>query len=230
MNCYRLKEAPPEEKPYEKFEHCGPSCLSDAELLAIILRSGTKDKDAYALASEVLRLCPFEKGLTGLYHLSLAELMSVSGIGRVKAIQLKCIGELAGRLRRKSTGRLQSFTDPASLAGYYTDMLVHEEVEYVYCVLLDAKNRIIGEELLTKGTASASLVSSREVFIKAVSFHASAFVLIHNHPGGDPSPSGEDVKVTRLLAEGGEILGIPLLDHIIIGHSAFFSFLEGGML
>ncbi len=230
MAYMTLKDRPFDERPYEKYETYGAGSLTDTELLAIILRSGTRGKTAVELAGEILAACPFEEGLAGLYHVSLQQLMAVPGVGRVKAVQLKCIAELSRRISRRRKGGRPVFSDPASIAAYYMETLRHEEVEYIYCLMLDARNQLAGEECLSKGTATQALLSPRELFMRVLRYNAPAIVLVHNHPSGDPSPSPEDISLTLQVKESGLLLGITLFDHIIIGNNTFVSFMQEGYI
>ena len=218
-----IKELPSEDQPYERFKKFGAEAMSDSELLAILIRSGTKGANSLALAQRILLLCPFSQGLSGLYHLSVKELQSIPGIGEVKAIQLKCIGEISKRIASRTALKNLRFNDPQSIADFYMERLRHEEQEFVYCMMLDTKNNFLGDEYLSKGTVNSSPVSPRELFLKALSHHAVSIVLIHNHPSGDPTPSSDDIEITIRIASAGRILGIRLLDHIVIGDNRFTS-------
>lgn len=169
-------------------------------------------------------------GLLGLLHLSLPDLMKINGIGKVKAIQLKCIGELSKRMASAAARPGLSFQNPSTIARYYMERLRHEEQELLYCMMLDNKNHLLAETLLSRGTANATLITPREVFLQALRHHALSLILVHNHPSGDPSPSGCDVEVTKRILQAGEIVGIHLLDHIIIGDRRYFSFREEELL
>ena len=223
-----MKERPRQEQPYEKCLDRGPEVLTDAELLAVILRCGSRDLTSLELAGEILRRCRFEEGLLGIYHLSLEELQDIRGVGPVKAVQIKCIAELSKRMARASAGKKLDFRDPESIASYYMELLRHEEQERLICAMLDTKNHFLGD--VTIGTVNTSLISPRELFLKALSFHAVHLILIHNHPSGDSSPSREDISVTRRIARAGELLGITLLDHIVIGDRQFVSLLKEGLI
>ena len=225
-----MKEYPEDMQPYEKCLSQGEAALSNAELLAVILRCGIRGRPALALAGDVLEHCRYRNGLAGLLHMSLQELMEIEGIGRVKAVQLKCIGELSGRIQRESAKRELSFREPSTIADYYMETLRHREQESVYCLMLDNGNSLIGECELTRGTVNAAQISPREILIKAVSFHAVNLVLLHNHPSGDPSPSEADRVVTRRIAEALSLAGICLLDHIIIGDRTYYSMVSEGDL
>ncbi len=221
-----IKSLPETERPDEKFVRLGAAQLSDAELLAILLRTGTKGINSVELAAEILRRFSYAEGLTGLFHLSLAELERLPGIGKVKAIQLKCICEISKRIAGRNARKKRNVSSPASIAEYYMEMLRHEEQEMVYCMMLDVKCSILGDVCVSKGTVNYALISPRELFLKALEHRAVSIVLVHNHPSGDPSPSEEDLEVTRRVAEAGKMLGIELLDHIIIGDRTYYSMAE----
>ena len=157
------------------------------------------------------------------------ELMKIHGIGKVKAIQLKCIGELSKRMATAAAKPELSFHHPVTIAKYYMERLRHEEQELLYCMMLDGHNHLSGEQLLSRGTVNATLITPREVFVEAVKYLAVNLILVHNHPGGDPSPSQADLDVTERIYHCGELLGIHLLDHIIIGDHRYVSFREKGI-
>lgn len=224
----QMKELPCSERPYEKCLESGPGSLSDAELLAVILRTGSRGHTSVDLAREILGSSRQEEGLLGLHRLSIRELLQIRGVGMVKAVQMKCICELSDRMASMSFREKQSFTSPESIAGYYMELLRHEEQERMVCLMLDTKNRFLGDEVISVGTVNSSLVSPREVFLKALQYHAVHIILVHNHPSGDASPSREDILVTERIRRAGELLGIRLLDHIVIGDRCFSSLLEEG--
>ncbi|MCI5649075.1 MAG: DNA repair protein RadC [Fusicatenibacter sp.] len=224
-----LKNLPQEEQPYEKCLAHGAGSLSDAELLAVILRCGAEGKSSLELSREVLSLFPGNEGLLGLYHLTVPELLKVKGIGRVKAIQLQCIGELSRRISAAGAKPCLSFDNPSSIADYYMERLRHEEQEVLICMMFDTKNQLLGEREITRGTVNSALISPRELFLNALQFHAVHILLVHNHPSGIPEPSSDDIEVTRRIRRAGELLGITLLDHIIIGDHCYISMLEQGI-
>ena len=227
MKAYKNTEA----MPYERFLKYGAESLTDAELLAIILRTGTKEKNALELAGDILHLQGNMQGkLIGLHQLSLAELKTIPGIGEVKAIKVKALGELAVRMARQSLKERHKFDSPDTLAAYYMERMRHYTTECVLLVMLDNKGHMLGEHIISKGTVNASLISPREIFIKALKYDASSIVLIHNHPSGDPSPSGPDRQITKQVYECGKLMNIPLIDHIIIGDHTYSSFKELGLL
>lgn len=219
-----------EHRPYEKCLKYGASSLTDAELLAVIIRTGTKGVTSVDLAQQILRLSPHNDGLLGICHLSDKELISLPGVGQVKAIQILCIGELSKRIATYQAKRNLSFCDPGSIAEYYKEQLRHEEQEVMICMMLNTKNHLIGEELISKGTVNTSIVSPRELFLAAFRFHAVNIILVHNHPSGDPTPSQADIDLTGRILQAGELLDIHLLDHIIIGDCEYISFRESNML
>ncbi len=228
MNLHMtMKEMPESEQPREKFFRYGAHTLSDAELLAVILRSGTQDMTALQLAQALL--AQRQQSLLNLVYMNPEEMQEISGIGRVKAAQLKCIAELARRIAKTSRSEEVRLNEPASIASYYMETLRHETKEKLLLAMFDAKSNLLGDEIISVGTVNYSLVSPREIFIKALECHAVHIVLLHNHPSGDPEPSEADIKVTRRVTESGSMLGIALADHIIIGDNRYMSFRENGL-
>ena len=227
-----MKELPESQRPYEKCLREGEGTLSDGELLAVILRSGTRGVTSLELANEILNYTKDSSypGLLGILHTSLQELMKLNGIGKVKAVQLKCIGELSKRIASTAARTQLSFGDPATIAKYYMEQLRHEEQEVILCMMLDGKNHLLGEYILSKGTANAALITPREIFMEALRRHALNIILVHNHPSGDPMPSSCDEEVTERVYRAGELLGVHLLDHIIIGDYTYIYFREQGFL
>ncbi len=215
------------DKPYEKFVLYGPSALSESELIAIILRTGTRHADAVEIARRVLSLgrSPRE-GLLGLYDVSLEELRSVKGVGEVKAIKLKALTELSMRMHKACAKQRFTATDPAAVADYFMESMRHLDRENVFLACLDSKSNLIYESRLSEGTVNMSLISPRNVFIEALSRHAVSIILLHNHPSGDPMPSMMDREFTERIRELGELLEIRLLDHIVIGDNRYYSFKE----
>lgn len=225
-----IKELPQECRPYEKFWEQGPEFLTDAELLAIVLRTGTQGASSVVLADQILNMPESYQGLLGLQHISTKELMHLKGIGRVKAIQIKCIGELSRRIAKTSARRGLDFKDPETIARYYMEDLRHQEQEILICMMLDTKNQLLGDLIISKGTVNSSLISPRELFLNALQFHAVNIIMIHNHPSGNPAPSREDILITERIRDAGQLIGISLLDHIIIGDQQFVSFCHKGIL
>ena len=215
--------------PYEKFEKFGAASLSDAELLAIIIRTGTREFNSIELGKKVLGLASGSgqtKGLLSLQHLSVEELMQVKGIGRVKAIRIKCVTEFSKRIAMETFKKGIRFDKPSTIADYYREQLRHLEVEQVILVMTDGKNQFLKDCVLSTGTVNMSLVSPREVFMTALKTQAVHILLVHNHPSGDPTPSKEDIEITKKLHEAAGIMNIPLVDHIIIGDNSYRSLKE----
>ncbi|MEG1847270.1 MAG: DNA repair protein RadC [Lachnospiraceae bacterium] len=219
-----------EDKPYDKFLLHGPDSMTDAELLAIIIRTGIKGEDAVAISKKVLQLSDKGQGILGLYQVSLQELMSIRGIGEVKAVKIKSIAELSKRLSRSRAQLTLQMDKPATVADYYMESLRHMQTEHIILVLLDNKNRMIDDCVISQGTSNASLLSPREIFLTALKNKAVYILLLHNHPSGDPTPSKQDLAITKRVSETAELIGIPLLDHIIIGDNKYISFKETGLL
>ena len=223
-----IKDLPSEEKPYEKFETRGAEALTDAELLAVLLRSGTRGSSSLDLARLLLSPEISGGGLLNLYHMSTRELMKLPGIGRVKAIQLKCLLELSRRIAKEPFRKELSFDSPKSIADYYMEDFRHAEQERMMILMLDTKGGFLGEAVISIGTVNASLVSPREIFLKALAFHAVSVIMLHNHPSGDPTPSEEDLLLTLRVSKAGEMIGIELLDHLVLGDRKYISFREQG--
>ena len=225
-----MKRIPAGERPYEKCAALGPEALSDAELLAVILRTGSRKMSSLELAAHILSES-VPPGLTGLLHQSLEEWKEIPGVGDVKAVELLCIGELSSRIWKKlSHEEAQDFKDPSRIASYFMESLRHAEQEELHLMLLNTRGSLIREKMIFRGTINASLASPREIFLEAFSGRAVSIVLVHNHPSGNPEPSQDDILLTVKVREGGDILGIPLLDHIIIGDMQYYSFREEGLL
>ena len=212
-----------QEMPYEKFLRFGEKSLTEAELLAIILRTGTKDVSAVDLGRQILEKAG---SLNGLYHTRISDLMKIKGIGEVKAIKIKCIAELSRRMAKECAKEKLVFNSPPSVAAYYMEELRHEKREKVLLILLDSKGHVLKEIVLTTGTVNASLISNREIFIEVLKAEAVGMVILHNHPSGDPTPSEQDEAITALINEGAKLLDVVLTDHIIIGDNRYFSFRE----
>ena len=234
MERIKMKDLPPERRPYEKCRQLGAAALSDAELLAVIIRTGSRSENSLKLAERILgQDGPQDgrEGLASLLHRSLEEWMKLDGIGLVKGLQLCCIGELSRRIwRRKSQEIRPSFRQPEEIADYYMEEMRHLEQEEVRVMFFDTKQILIRDVLLSKGTVNASLISPREVLIQALRHGAVTMILVHNHPSGDPAPSKEDVALTKRLSQAGSVVGIPLIDHIVIGDLQYLSFREKDLL
>jgi DNA repair protein RadC len=226
-----MKENHIPEKPYERFRALGAGALTDAELLAIILRTGTRGSDAVDISVKVLNLGKGPRqGLLALYDLGIRELMKIPGIGEVKAVKLKCLAELCTRMHE--AGHKSGFcaSSPASVAEFYMERLRHEKNECVLLISLDSKGRVIRESVISKGSVNRSLAPVRSILLEARDAEAVNIILLHNHPSGDPSPSGDDERLTEKLYVTCQHADLPLIDHIIIGDNTYFSFKESGFL
>lgn len=219
-----IKELPDSEKPYEKYMKSGPASLSDAELIAVIIRSGTCGRKSIEVAQDFLNRK--NRNLLNLYEISHEDMMKIPGIGKVKAIQLKCIAELSERIARTKYYEKVRLGDAKSIAGYYMERMRHEKQERLLLAMFDSKCRLMEDAVLSIGSATSAFVVPREIFLTALRAGAVHIVLLHNHPSGDPSPSANDDAVTLRLAECGNLLGIPLSDHIIIGDNSYYSYYE----
>ncbi len=223
-----VKELPDTERPYEKCLMYGAEALTDAELISVIIRTGSRGERCVDLAHRILNAGP--DGLLNLLQLDIKQLTKIHGIGNVKAVQLKCVGELAKRIastRRRQQVVLES---PESIASYYMERMRHETQEILMLAMFDSKSMLIGEKVVSVGTSNAALISAREIYRMALQEHAVYIVILHNHPSGNPEPSREDIQVTRKIKQSGEILDILLMDHIIIGDNRYFSFREQDIL
>lgn len=225
-----MKELPAADKPYEKCMAYGSAVLTDAELLSVILRTGTKGTTALELAKNILSSAYGEDGILSLYRLAIPDLMKLHGVGKVKAIQIQCILELSRRLSKKKAEGTLHFHEPSTIAAYYMEDFRHSDQEQMILMMLNTKNRLLGEQIISKGTANASMISPREIFLQALHYHAVSVILVHNHPSGDPAPSKDDLAFTKRVQEAGILLGIELLDHIIIGDRKYMSFRESDLL
>lgn len=221
---FRAKELPASERPYEKCLLAGPQALSDAELLAVILKNGSRQMNVVMLAQSILQAGG--GNLLNLYDMSMEELMAFPGIGEVKAIQLKCVAELSRRIAQTDRKDRVCLTDAGSVAAYYMERLRHETQEQLLVSMFDNKCHLIGDSLIATGSVSAVIGSPRDIFLRALQRRAVALILLHNHPSGEPYPSPQDIRLTRRLKECGELLDIELSDHIIIGDNSYYSFRE----
>lgn len=230
MKKVNMKELPLSARPYEKCREKGAESLSDAELLAVIIRTGSRDENSIMLAQRILALGDENKGILNIMHLAFPELMKIKGIGCVKATQLLCIGELSKRIWKKNaTDRFLAFNSPLSIADFYMEQMRHLEQENLRAMFLNSKNVLIKDMLLSIGTVNSAQLTPRELFLEALKYQAVNIVLVHNHPSGDAAPSRADMEFTKRVKESGNLLGIRLIDHIIIGDNEYISFKERGI-
>jgi len=218
----KIKDLPEDSKPRERFLKYGPEAMSDAELFAIILRTGSKGENVLEVANRILA----EYGMGKLFDCSIKELRKIRGIGQTKAIELLTIAELAKRYNnfKREIKHIKSAEDVFDL---FHQRLKDEKQENFIVLMLNSKNQIIDEQLISKGILDASIIDPREVFKPAIKNSSSRIILIHNHPSGNPEPSKEDRETTGKLIVAGELLGIKVLDHVIIGIDSYWSWKEG---
>lgn len=221
-----VKHWPEDERPRERLTTHGASTLSEAQLLAIIIRSGRSGRTTVDLGRDLLELFG---SLAGIEQASIKEICKVKGIGPAKAAEIKAAIELGRRYQKPSLAGA-SFCSSRDVAVYYRPRMKDLKQETFRCALLDTKNKIIREEVVSIGSLSASIVHPRDSFKAAVRESAAAVIFIHNHPSGEVKPSQEDILLTKRLVQAGDVLGIQVLDHIIIGDGGHFSFRDNGMI
>ncbi|MEB3100379.1 RadC family protein [Ferviditalea candida] len=222
-----LRDVPKEERPRERMLQHGAQALSNAELLAILLRTGTFSESAVGLAHRVLME---SGGLRNLTDLSTDQLMAIKGIGTAKALQIKAGIELGRRLARTAMEQTVKIRSPKDAADYMMESMRYLQKEHFVCLFLNTKNQVLAEETLSMGSLNASIVHPREVFRAAIKKSSASIICLHNHPSGDPSPSPEDIHLTRRLVQAGELIGIEVLDHVIIGDRRYVSLKEQGLM
>ncbi|OEH84232.1 hypothetical protein BHU72_12575 [Desulfuribacillus stibiiarsenatis] len=222
---YMLRDLPPEERPRERMIHHGPETMTNADLLAIILRTGSTNVSVQHLSEQVLS--HFD-GLHGLLQSTVEEITAIKGIGPAKAVQIMAAIELGRRIARHKKGDTYTIRTPEDGANYIMDELRHLQQEVFVTLYLNTKNQVLSHERITTGSLNSSIVHPREIFKGALKRSCASIICIHNHPSGDPSPSREDIEVTKRLVSAGEILGIEVLDHIIIGDNTYYSLKEKG--
>lgn len=222
-----IKRLPEELRPRERMQAAGPEALSAAELLAIILRTGSAAESALELANRILS---DPRGLRYLAEASLEELCGIKGVGLAKAAQIKAAVELGKRLACLGPSFRPTIRNPREVCTLVMEEMCYLDREHFRVVLLNTKNRVLAVETISVGSLNSSLVHPREVFKRAVQSSAAAVILVHNHPSGDPAPSPEDLEITRRLCEAGRLIGIDVLDHIIIGDHVFVSLKEKGYI
>jgi len=218
----KIRDLPDSSKPRERFLKFGPEALSDAELFAILLRTGLVGENVMEMSNHLIS--KFGK-LTKLFNSSLSELQEIKGIGPNKAMQILAIAELGKRYDQEKNS-IKKITCAEDVFKLFHKRLRDKKQEHFYMIMLNTQNNIIGEKLITVGTLDASIIDSRAIFEPVIKNSTSRVILVHNHPGGDPSPSPEDREVTKRLIEVGDLLGIKVLDHVIIGDDSHWSWKE----
>lgn len=223
-----IKDIPLNERPRERLINKGVEYLSNEDLLAILLKTGTKENSVKVLANNILKQLD---DINNLKDINLEKLVKIKGIGKAKACELLAAIELGKRLNKKIDNLNQiKIYSSNSIYEYYQDKLKDKLQEYFYCVYLDTKNHIIKDKLLFIGTINESLIHPREIFKEAYLLSASSIICIHNHPSGNVNPSNNDIIMTKQLVEVGKILGIKVLDHIIIGKNNYYSFNDNNLI
>lgn len=221
----RIKELPSNERPYEKMKAFGEEVLSNAELLAIIIKTGTKEENSLQIANRVLSMI---SSFSDIYNLSIEDLKKIKGIGEVKAIQIKALCEIAKRISSSfdiSKYKIKSYKDVVNLL---MDEMKFQKQEIVKVILLNTKNYIVKIKDIVKGEPNYASVTPKAIFTEAIKMQVGKLIVVHNHPSGDPTPSMADINFTNKLIEIGEILGIEVLDHIILGNNKYKSIISRG--
>ncbi len=223
----KMKELPISERPYEKLEMYGAHTLSNAELLAIIIKNGTKEESSVTLAQKILSLskkqnCK-EDNLKFFQELSIEEFMQIKGIGKVKAIQLKAICELAKRISKPIENIKTKIKTPQDIVNLLMDELKEEKREIVKVVIMNSQNIILKIQTISQGGTSSVQVDTKDILMEAVKIGAPKIIMVHNHPSGESTPSKADIEFTKRLEKAAEVLGIGLLDHVIIGYNQYTS-------
>ena len=228
MHIKSIKEIPLNDRPREKMAANGAAVLTDAELIAILLHTGTAEKSAIDIASEMTADGGLYKRLAGITRLN--ELTNIKGLGQAKAATVLAALEIGRRIASAKPLEKIHLSCPQDVADFLMPRLRYAAKEQFVVILLNSKNKVIGTEVVSEGSLSSSVVHPREVYAPAMLHHAAAIMVAHNHPSGDPKPSLEDEEVTRMLSRSGKVLGIPMIDHVIIGDGNYYSFLENEAL
>ena len=224
-----VRDLPKEVRPREKLLQYGASALSDIELLAILLRTGTTSRSVLHLAEDVLAQYK-DKGLAAIMHMSPQEIASIHGIGLAKAATVVAAVELGRRLSERAARTLEKVEGPEDVARYVIPSLRFEQKEHFLAMFLDIRNRILALATISVGSLTSSIAHPREVFREAIRYSAAGVILVHNHPSGDPTPSREDIQLTKQMMKAGEIMGIPVLDHVVVAGDNFLSLKEANRL
>jgi len=227
-NNIKIRDIPAEERPIEKLLLNGPEALNNAELLAVILRTGTKGENVISLSTRLLS--EFE-GLNGLLNTGLSDIKRIKGIKNIKASQILAMGELFRRFNSlRAIKNNERISSPKDVANLLINEMCNLKQEILKLIMLDTKNNILGIKDVFKGSLNSSIVHPREIFNEALKKSSSSIIICHNHPSGDPTPSKEDINITIRIKECSKIIGIDLLDHIIVGKKKFISLKEKGII
>ncbi len=223
---YRIADMPIDERPRERLARLGAQALAEPELLAILLRVGVEGESAVQVGQRLLKV--FD-GLTGLHRVPFDELCNQRGIGEAKAAQIKAAIELGRRLMLKSPDERPPINSPADAAALVSHEMSALEQENLRVILLDTRNRVLGINEIYKGSVSSSQIHVGEIFKTAIRRNAPALIVVHNHPSGDPTPSPDDIVVTRAIVQAGKLLDVEALDHLVVGRGKFVSMKERGL-
>ena len=219
----KMKEMPLSERPYEKLMLYGEEKLSNAELLGIIIKTGTKEESALILAQKILNLSNGDESLRFLQNITIEELMQIKGIGKVKAIQIKAVGELVKRISKPINSQVIKVKNTKDVAELVSEEMKYEKREKVKLIILNNKNKVLKILDISLGGTNFALIEPKEILSEAIKMQAPKIILAHNHPSGDPTPSDDDYRVTDRIYECADIMGIKLIDHVIIGDGTFDS-------
>lgn len=223
---YTIKELPPDERPRERLIKYGAANLSEAELLAIIIRVGTAKENVVELSRRILR----EHSLRDICQLSIGELKRFEGINDVKACQILACAELASRIySSRACEKSQIGTSREVYSMIYPELRFTKK-ENFFCLYLDTRNSLIKKELVSVGNLNTSVIHPREIFRSAIRESANSVIMVHNHPSGNPEPSGDDIEITKLMVSAGKLMGIPVLDHVVIGENGYVSMADRNLV
>ena len=227
----KMKDLPKQERPYERCARFGPETLSDAELLAVILRSGAEGVSVLEMSRSLIHSLG-SGGIAMLPAQGMEDLQKIRGIGAVKALQIRCLAELSRRIAQAKIGAEDElvYDNPEVIGSYYMEELRHESQEIVLILCLSSKGRLLGKKIISRGTIHTAILDPGEVFKEALARRAASIVLLHNHPSGDPTPSAEDIDITKRIAQAGRLIGIPLTDHLVIGDRSYVSLRQSHMM
>jgi DNA repair protein RadC len=226
LPAVRMKDLPANERPRERLLSLGPEALSNTELLAVLLRSGTREEGVMELSCRIISSC----GIEGLSAAGARQLKDLHGVSDAKACSILASIELGKRLATGSVRPMMSIEGPEDVARIYMARMRGLKKEYFRGLYLDSKKRLLKEETISVGGLNTNSVHPREVFSTAIRESAAALIIVHNHPSGDPSPSREDISVTKSISEAAEMLGIELLDHMVIGKGRYVSLRQEGLI
>lgn len=223
----KIMDLPKNERPREKLLRYGTESLTNSELLAVILRTGTKKENILDLCSKLIKL---KGGINGLLNMSIEDITNIKGIGTAKGAQILAVVELSKRFKTYKSGNEYKISSPKEAASYVMESMRYMKQECLRVIMLNTKNVVIFQKDVSIGSLNSSIVHPREVYCEAIRKSCASIIICHNHPSGDPTPSEEDINVTNRLKECGRLLGIELIDHIIIGNGRYTSLKEKGIL